>query len=90
MLPPAAGASKWLSGKESACNVEDRGDASWTLGGQNFLLQPTPVFLTGESHGQRSLEGYSPWGPKESDMTEHAHAEASRKMKKESDIKYQH
>ena len=24
----------------------------------------------GESHGQRSLAGYSPWGPKESDMTE--------------------
>ena len=26
--------------------------------------QPTPVFLPGESHGQRSLEGYSPWGGK--------------------------
>ena len=25
----------------------------------------TPVFLSGESHGQRSLEGYSPWGRKE-------------------------
>ena len=33
--------------------------------------QPTPVFLPGESHGQRSLVGYSPWGHKESDMTEH-------------------
>ena len=32
--------------------------------------QPTPVLLPGESHGQRSLEGYSPWGHKESDMTE--------------------
>ena len=32
--------------------------------------QPTPVFLPGESHGQRSLEGYNPWGRKESDMTE--------------------
>ena len=32
--------------------------------------QPTPVFLPGESHGQRSLEGYSPRGCKESDMTE--------------------
>ena len=31
---------------------------------------PTPVFLPGESHGQRSLAGCSPWGPKESDMTE--------------------
>ena len=32
--------------------------------------QPTPVFLPGESHGQRSLADYSPWGHKESDMTE--------------------
>ena len=35
-------------------------------------LQPTPVFLPGESHGQRSLAGYSRWGHKESDMTEHS------------------
>ena len=32
--------------------------------------KPTPVFLLGESHGQRSLAGYSPWGRKESDTTE--------------------
>ena len=32
--------------------------------------QPTPVFLPGESHGQRSLAGYSPWGCKESDITD--------------------
>ena len=32
--------------------------------------QPTPVFLPGESHGQRSLVGCSPWGRKESDTTE--------------------
>ena len=32
--------------------------------------QPTPVFLPGEFHGQRSLVGYSLWGCKESDMTE--------------------
>ena len=31
--------------------------------------QPTPVFLPGESHGQRSLAGCSPWGCKELDMT---------------------
>jgi len=30
----------------------------------------TPVFLPGESHGQRSLEDYTPWNCKESDMTE--------------------
>ena len=32
--------------------------------------QPTPVFLPGKSHGQRSLVGYSPWGCKESDSGE--------------------
>ena len=37
--------------------------------------QPTPVFLPGKSHGQRSLEGHSPLGHKELDIaevTEHA------------------
>ena len=32
--------------------------------------QPTPGFLPGESHGQRSLVGYSPWGCKASDPIE--------------------
>ena len=32
--------------------------------------QPTPVFLPGDLHGWRRLEGYSPWGCKESDTTE--------------------
>ena len=30
----------------------------------------SPVFLSGDFHGQRSLAGYSPWGLKESDTTE--------------------
>ena len=34
------------------------------------LQRPTPVFLPGESHGQRSWVGYSPWGCKDSDTTE--------------------
>ena len=33
-------------------------------------MAPTPVLLPGKSHGWRSLVGYSPWGRKESDMTE--------------------
>ena len=37
------------------------------------VWQPTPVFLPGESHGQRSLLGYSPWGHKEWDMTQKHH-----------------
>ena len=32
--------------------------------------QPTPVFFPEESHGQRNLLGYSPWGQKELDTTE--------------------
>ena len=36
-------------------------------------LHCTPVFLPGKFHGQRSLEGSSPWGCKESHTTEHTH-----------------
>ena len=45
----------------------------WTLGQEDpwrRKWQPTPVFLSGKSHGRRSLVGYSPWGCKESDMPE--------------------
>ena len=35
--------------------------------------QPTPVFLPGESHGQRSLVGYNPWDCKKLDMTKHTY-----------------
>ena len=44
-----------------------------SLGWENPLeeaWQPTPVFLPGRSHGQRSLVNYSPWGHKELDLTE--------------------
>ena len=44
----------------------------WSLGWEDpwrRKWQPTPVFLPGEFHGQRSLAGYSPWGCKESDTT---------------------
>ena len=34
---------------------------------------PTPVFLPGKSHGQRSLAGYHPWSHKELDMAYHTH-----------------
>ena len=43
--------------------------------------QPIPVFLPGESHGQRSLAGYSPRGPEESGMTERL---STQKYKKKS------
>ena len=53
-------------GKESAC---DAGDLGSILGlgrspgeGNGDPLQPIPIFLPREFHGQRSLAGYSPWG----------------------------
>ena len=62
---------RWLSNKESG--VPSRrlgfnpkvGKIPWRR-----KWQPTPVFLPGKSHGLRSLAGYSPWGRKESAMTE--------------------
>ena len=37
---------------------------------EKMECQSTPVFLPGESHGQKSLVGYSPWGRTELDTTE--------------------
>ena len=51
-------------GKESAFNA---GDQVQSLGWEDPWRRewlPTPVFLPGKSHGQRSLAGYSPWGHK--------------------------
>ena len=53
------------AGKESACNKGDLGSIPGlgrSPGGGHG--NPTPVFLPGESHRQRSLAGYSPWGHK--------------------------
>ena len=58
-------------GKESACNAGDSGSIpeSGKFPGERDWLW-TLVFLPGEFHGQRSLADYSPWGCKESDVTE--------------------
>ena len=59
---------RWLSGKETACQCNRRrrfrfdpwvGKILWSR-----KWQPTPVFLPGKFHGQRSLEGYSPGAAK--------------------------
>ena len=64
------------SGKESACQCQRHkrcrfdpwvGKIPWSR-----KWQPIPVFLPGKAHGQRSQMGYSPWGCKVLDMTEHA------------------
>ena len=61
------------SGKEPACQCrrfKNCGFDPWI--GKipwNRAWQPTLVFLPEKSHGQRSLEGYSPWGCEELDLT---------------------
>ena len=53
--------------KKSACNVVD---VVRSLGWEDLLEKGKAthsVFLPGESHGQRSLRGYGPWGRRESD-----------------------
>ena len=62
---------RWLRCQESACSAGDLGlipGLRRSPGGGND--NPTPVLLPGESHGQRSMVGYSPWGHKELDTTE--------------------
>ena len=57
------GLPRWLSGKESVCQCRRPGFGSWV--GKipwRRKWQPTPVFLPGKFHGQRSLVGCSPCG----------------------------
>ena len=55
----------------NAGDIKDTGFDSWVMKiPWRRSWQPTPVFLPGESHRQRSLAGYSPWGLQESDTTQ--------------------
>ena len=55
----------WFSGKESTCQCRRCRFDPWVEKiPWRRKCQPTPVFLPGKSHGQRSLLGYSPWGHK--------------------------
>ena len=59
-----------LSGVESTCNAGNAGlipGLGGSPGGKEE--QPTPVFLPGEFHGQRTLVDYNPFNCKESDKT---------------------
>ena len=61
----------WLSGQESTCQCRRYRFDPWVgkiLWRRKW--QPTPLFLPGKSHGQRSLVGYNPEGCKDLDMTE--------------------
>ena len=66
------------AGQESTSNAGDLGSVrGWGRSPWRREWHPTPVFLPGESRGQRSLVRYSPWGHKESDTTERLHFHVS-------------
>ena len=69
VIKQAVGLPWCLSGKESACR-RPRFNPWVRKVPWRKAWQPTPEVLPGQSHGQRSLVGYSPWGHKESDTTE--------------------
>ena len=61
-------------GKETSCQCRRCGfDSCVGKIPRRRKWQPTPVFLPGESPGQRSLLGYRPWDHKQSNPTEHTH-----------------
>ena len=69
------GLPKWHSGKESSCLRRRRKRWGFNSGVGKILWsrkwQPTPVFVPGKLHGQRSPVGYSPGGHKQLDIIEH-------------------
>ena len=75
IVKESAGLPEWLSSKDPACQCRRhrrRGFNPWV--GKipwSRKWQPTPVFLPGEFHEQKSKAGYSPWGRKASDTTKH-------------------
>ena len=65
----------FLNISSSTFDDSEQGLNQWERIGdkQRQRLHPTPVLLPGKSHGRRSLVGCSPWGLKESDVTEQLH-----------------
>ena len=72
-FPGSSAVPLWLSGKELAFSAGDTGDMGSIPGLEDPLEESMAThssILPGESHGQRSLMGYSTWGCTEWDMTE--------------------
>ena len=81
LRPAGLGCSSGARGKDPACKCRRCkrlrfdpwvGKTPWRR-----KWQPTPVFLPGECHGQRSPAGYSPWGQKEPDTLKQLSTQAS-------------
>ena len=76
------GLPKQLSGKESVCQRRRNRRCRFSPWVRKISWrrkwQPTRVVLPGKSHGQRSLEGCSSWGHRESDTTEWLNVQALR------------
>ena len=72
------GFPRWLSGKRICLPTQELQETLvQSLNREDPLekgMQPTPVFLPGESHGQERLVGCNPWGYKELDTTEQAYS----------------
>ena len=77
----------WLSGKESTCQYRRYrrcrfdpwiGKIPWKR-----KCLPTPVYLPGKSHGQRSLAGYSPRGRKELNTAERLITQQANNLRRE-------
>ena len=73
----SGGSEGFLGGSKVNTSAWNAGDPGSIPGSgrapEKRKWQPTPGLLPGESHGGRSLVGYSPWGCKESDTTERLH-----------------
>ena len=79
---------RWLSDKDSACQCKRCRSHGFDFWIEKIpwrrKRQTTQYSCLAESHGQRNLEGYSPWGLKESDMIQglsmHEHTDQCRHL----------
>ena len=82
LISEDCGIPRWLRGKDSACQCRRCKRHGFDPCVEKIPWKgkwyPTPGFLPGK-HGQRSLMGYSPWGLKEWEMTQHAHTKGCGK-----------
>ena len=62
--------SRWCQWQRTRLSMQESQETQVQSLGQEEDMASHSIFLPGESHGERRLVGYSPWGSQESDMTE--------------------